>query len=148
MRIVGSFLLVIFMFIAACGDDDVVFTPDEAIYLVSPDTTSISRTVNDVIEVDVYFSLDSVIDSVFVGYQIDTSSNQPPINLSLSDLDEITERIGFTSQRNQHRLQFSLPIPSAGSSNPVAPGDIVRFVFAVQSGNLIVTKTLRVDITL
>ena len=147
MRIVGYFLLAMSLFVAACGDDDVVFTPDEAIYFVSPDTTSITRTVNDVIEVDAYFSLDSVIDSVFVGYQIDTS-NQPPMNLSLSDLDEITERIGFSSPRNQHQLQFSLPIPSGGSLNPVVPGDIVRFVFAVQSGNLIVTKTLRVDITL
>ena len=147
MRIVGYFLLAMSLFVAACGDDDVVFTPDEAIYFVSPDTTSITRTVNDVIEVDAYFSLDSVIDSVFVGYQIDTS-NQPPMNLSLSDLDEITERIGFSSPRNQHQLQFSLPIPSGGSTSPVVPGDIVRFVFAVQSGNLIVTKALRVDITL
>ncbi|RCL65216.1 MAG: hypothetical protein DBW80_00135 [Bacteroidetes bacterium] len=147
MRIIGYFLLAMSLFVAACGDDDVVFTPDEAIYFVSPDTTSITRTVNDVIEVDAYFSLDSVIDSVFVGYQIDTS-NQPPMNLSLSDLDEITDRIGFSSPRNQHQLQFSLPIPSGGSTSPVVPGDIVRFVFAVQSGNLIVTKTLRVDITL
>ena len=82
-----------------------------------------------------------------VGYQIDTTG-MPPMNLSLSDLDEITERIGFSSPRNQHQLQFSLPVPSSGSSNPVVPGDVVRFVFAVQSGNLIVTKTLRVDITL
>ena len=147
MRIVGYFLLAMSLFVVACGDDDVVFTPDEAIYFVSPDTTSITRTVNDVIEVDAYFSLDSVIDSVFVGYQIDTS-NQPPMNLALSDVDEITERIGFSSPRNQHQLQFSLPIPSGGSTSPVVPGDIVRFVFAVQSGNLIVTKTLRVDITL
>ena len=147
MRIIGYFLLIMSLFIAACGDDDVVFTPDEAIYFVSPDTTSITRTVNDVIEVDAYFSLDSVIDSVFVGYQIDTTS-APPLNLSLGDLDEITERIGFSSPRNQHQLQFSLSIPSGGSSNPVVPGDVVRFVFAVQSGNLIVTKTLRVDITL
>ena len=147
MRIIGYFLLAMSLFVAACGDDDVVFTPDEAIYFVSPDTTSITRTVNDVIEVDAYFSLDSVIDSVFVGYQIDTS-NQPPMNLSLSDLDEITDRIGFSSPRNQHQLQFSLPIPSGGSTSPVVPGDIVRFVFAVQSGNLIVTKTLRVDIIL
>ena len=147
MRIIGYFLLVMSFIVAACGDDDVVFTPDEAIYFVTPDTTSITRTVNDVIEVDAYFSLDSVIDSVFVGYQIDTTS-APPMNLSLGDLDEITERIGFSSPRNQHQLQFSLPIPSGGSSNSVVPGDIVRFVFAVQSGNLIVTKTLRVDITL
>ena len=147
MRIVGYFLVVVSLFIAACGDDDVVFTPDEAIYFVLPDTTSITRTVNDVLEVDAYFSLDSIIDSVFVGYQIDTSS-QPPMNLSLSDLDEITERIGFSAPRNQHQLQFSLPIPTGGSSNTVVPGDVVRFVFAVQSGNLIVTKTLRVDITL
>ena len=146
MRTTGYFLLLMSLFVA-CVDDDVVFTPDEAIYFVSPDTTSITRTVNDIIEVDVYFSLDSVIDSVFVGYQIDTS-NQPPMNLSLSDLDEITERIGFSSSRNQHRLQFSLPIPSDGSLNSVVSGDIVRFVFAVKSGNLIVTKTLRVDITL
>lgn len=147
MRITGYFLILLGIFITACGDDDVVFTPDEAIYFVSPDTTSITRTVNDVIEVDAYFSLDSVIDSVFVGYQIDTTG-MPPMNLSLSDLDEVTERIGFSSPRNQHQLQFSLPIPSSGSSNPVVPGDVVRFVFAVQSGNLIVTKTLRVDITL
>ena len=147
MRIIGYFLLVMSMFVIACGDDDIVFTPDEAIYFVSPDTTAITRTVNDVVEVDAYFSLDSVIDSVFVGYQIDTT-NQPPMNLSLSDLDEITERIGFSTPRNQHQLQFSLPIPSVGSANPVVPGNVVRFVFAVQSGNLIVTKTLRVDITL
>ena len=111
MRIIGYFLFVMSLLVVACGDDDVVFTPDEAIYFVSPDTTSITRTVNDVIEVDAYFSLDSVIDSVFVGYQIDTS-NQPPMNLSISDLDEITERIGFSFPRNQHQLQFSLPIPS------------------------------------
>ena len=147
MRIIGYFLLVMSVFVIACGDDDIVFTPDEAIYFVSPDTTAITRTVNDVVEVDAYFSLDSVIDSVFVGYQIDTT-NQPPMNLSLSDLDEITERIGFSTPRNQHQLQFSLPIPSGGSANPVVPGDVVRFVFAVQSGNLIVTKTLRGDITL
>ena len=122
--------------------------PMKRFILFSPDTTSITRTVNDVIEVDAYFSLDSVIDSVFVGYQIDTTS-APPLNLSLGDLDEITERIGFSSPRNQHQLQFSLPIPSGGEFKSfVVPGDVVRFVFAVQSGNLIVTKTLRVDITL
>ena len=69
MRIIGYFLVVMSLF-SLCSDDDVVFTPD-GIYFVSPDTTSITRTVNDVIEVDAYFSLDSVIDSVFVGYQID-----------------------------------------------------------------------------
>ena len=95
MRITGYFLILLGIFITACGDDDVVFTPDEAIYFVSPDTTSITRTVNDVIE-DAYFSLDSVIDSVFVGYQIDTTG-MPPMNLSLNDLDEITERIGFST---------------------------------------------------
>ena len=77
MRIIGYFLVV--MSLLAARSDDVVFTPDEAIYFVSPDTTSITRTVNDN-RGDAYFSLDSVIDSV-CKYQIDTS-NQPPINLS------------------------------------------------------------------
>ena len=147
MRITGYFLILLGIFITACGDDDVVFTPDEAIYFVSPDTTSITRTVNDVIEVDAYFSLDSVIDSVFVGYQIDTTG-MPPMNLSLNDLDEITERIGFPLHGISINFSFHYLYRQVGVQILSFPEMLFVLFLPCNLETLIVTKTLRVDITL
>ena len=123
---------------------------NEAISFSNLDSTTIKKRAGEVLEVNVVLTTDTIIDSLKIGYIIDTLGFTT--NISYVDIREETIVTGFEEVNNRHQYLAKIKLPAnAYGIRAFRPyvnnvGDYVRIIFRMEAGSRSYEKQLKVII--
>lgn len=142
-------LAVVFMF--SCQKDEDTFpNSNEAISFLNLDSTTIERRAGEDLLIDVVLITDTIIDSLKVGYFLDTLG--VTTNLTFEDITTLSLATAFTEINNKHQYAATIKLPAnAYGIRPFRPyvngvGDYVRIIFRMEAGTRAYEKQLKVII--
>lgn len=123
---------------------------NEVISFSNIDTTTIFKQAGEMLEVNVVIVTDTIIDSLKIGYFIDTIGITK--NITFKDVNEVSLETGFPEINNKHQYLANIKLPvNAYGIRAFRPysngkGDYVRIIFRVQAGSRVYEKQLKVII--
>ena len=151
-KIIGAISAIILIVVFYSCKKPVVPFPNsnEAISFSNLDSTTIRKKAGDNLEVNVVLITDKVIDSLKIGYLIDTIGITT--NLTFNDVKEIVLETGFETENNKQQYLANIKLPSnAYGIRAFRPyvngvGDYVRIIFRMEAGSTAYEKQLKVII--
>ena len=120
----------------------------EAISFQGIDSTTIIKKSGETLELDVVLVTDTIIDTLKIGYLIDTLGIIT--NLTYADINTESIVTGFDEVNNKHIYSASIKLPAnAYGIRAFRPyrnnvGDFVRIIFRMQAGTRAYEKQLKV----
>jgi hypothetical protein len=157
----AAFLLIFSGLIFSCNKDDDgdPYPSNEAINLLTPDSTVVFAQAGSVFDFSVYIVIDRPVDTIRVGYSVDTlmSTSIMPFNL----VDTVVLSSGFAEVNNKQLFSGSIQlpdsVPNVRAFRPYQPSqptpvfipavyDAIRVVLKVEAGNRTYEKYLKVII--
>ncbi|MFT4644426.1 MAG: hypothetical protein ACI8ZX_000827 [Planctomycetota bacterium] len=140
---------IVFMF--SCEKPEDTFpNSNEAISFKNIDSATIERKAGEGLLVDVVLITDTIIDSLKIGYFIDTLGITN--NLTFDDITTLSLATGFTEVNNKFQYAATIKLPAnAYGIRPFRPylngvGDFVRIIFRMEAGTRAYEKQLKVII--
>ena len=123
---------------------------NEAISFSNIDSTTLFKNAGETLEVNVVLITDTIIDTLKIGYFIDTIG--VTTNITYADIREESIVKGFSEVDNKHQYLASIKLPSnAYGIRAFRPykngvGDYVRIIFRMEAGTKSYEKQLKVII--
>lgn len=123
----------------------------EAISFQGIDSTTIEMKAGEDLDLEVVLVIDTIIDSLKIGYLIDTLGITT--NLTYADIETVSLETGFDEENNKHVYAASIKLPAnAYGVRAFRPyvngvGDYVRIVFRMEAGSRAYEKQLKVIVT-
>jgi len=144
-------IILIMLFVLSCEKPiDEFPNSNEAISFSNIDTTTIKAKAGESLEINVVLITDTIIDSLKIGYLIDTIGITQNITYAEISTKEIST--GFDEINNKHQYLATIKMPSnAYGIRPFRPyiggiGDYIRIVFRMEAGSKEYEKQLKVII--
>jgi hypothetical protein len=131
-------------------DKDTFPDSDEAISFQGIDSTTIEMRAGEELSLDVVLITDTIIDSLKIGYLIDTLGITT--NLTYSDIETKVIHTGFAEVNNKHVYAAKIKLPAnAYGIRAFRPftnnvGDYVRIIFRMEAGSRSYEKQVKVII--
>ena len=120
----------------------------EAISFQGIDSTTLEMKAGEDLEFDVVLVIDEIIDSLKIGYLIDTLGIT--YNLTYADIETVSLTTGFEEENNKHVYAATIKLPAnAYGVRAFRPyrnnvGDFVRIIFRMEAGTRAYEKQLKV----
>lgn len=151
-KFIGAFLtiLIIVNFYSCEKSTEPFPDSNEAISFSNIDSTTIRKKAGETLEVNVVLITDTIIDTLKIGYFIDTIGLTT--NLTYEDIRQESIVTGFDEVDNRHQYLASIKLPANAygirAFRPYAngKGDYVRIIFRMEAGSKSYEKQLKVII--
>jgi hypothetical protein len=154
-----SFLVISFVLVSCSKTDDDSISTNEPINILQPDTNVVIAQAGSTFNFSLYLATDVIIDTVRVGYIIDTVIINQSTPFSL--VDTVVLNTGFDTKNNVQTFQSSFVLPSQAfpdrpfrpympaQQNPIfvaAQYDALRVVFRVEASGKTFEKQMKIII--
>lgn len=151
-KFIGAILAIIIIanFYSCTKSVDDFPSSNEAISFSNLDSTTIKKRAGESIEINVVLITDTIIDSLKIGYIIDTIGITT--NITYADITEESIAIDFPEINNKHQYLANIKLPAnAYGIRAFRPyvqgkGDYVRIIFSMKAGSRVYEKQLKVII--